>query len=93
MGNEIVKKYDKHKDIRCSVRGCKEPSRYWLPTDKLSGDFDLKTHTFFLCSEHCEKLSYLGEFEFYSYLNPETGRIREIEIGVYACSENCRECN
>jgi len=87
---------EKHISKKCDVRGCKESARFWIPTEKLSGDFDLKgakTHTFFLCSEHCEMFSYLGEHEEYVYLNPETGRVRRIEIGVYACRENCPECN
>ena len=84
----------KHISKKCSVRGCKEHAKYWIPTEKLSGDFDLKgEHTFFLCSDHCEKFSYLGEMEMFNYLNPETGRIREIEIGVYSCREDCPECN
>ncbi len=85
---------EKHIAKKCNVRGCKEEAGYWIPTAKLSGDFDMKArHTFYLCSDHVAKLSEGDEIEEIHFLNPETGRIRSIEIGIYACSESCRECN
>ena len=83
----------KHKAVKCSVRGCKEEAGFWIPTRELSGDFDIKKETFFLCDEHAEELSYLGEYEEIRFLNPETGKIRSIELGVYSCSDGCRICN
>jgi len=89
-----LKKEVKHKAVKCNVRGCKIEASYWIDTAQLSGDFDMKSkHTFYLCTDDAEKLSNGGEFESYNYLNPETGRVRNIEIGVYSCDENCLQCN
>lgn len=84
----------KHKKIKCNVRGCKEESKYWINTDKLSGDFDMKARrTFYLCENHATDLSQGEEMDYIKFLNPETGRIREIELGVYSCNDECGVCN
>ncbi len=82
----------KHIKIKCDVKGCKEEAVRWISTDELSGDFDMKgKRTFYLCDEHKDKLS--PEDDYINFLNPETGKIRSIEMGIYSCSEDCRVCN
>jgi hypothetical protein len=83
----------KHKVVRCDVRGCKDEAKYWIPTDKLSGDFDVKSETFYLCDNHNYLLESQEQEGYICFLNPETGRIREIEVGVYSCHEECGVCN
>lgn len=83
----------KHIAFNCNVKGCKQEAEYWIDTKDLSGDFDLKNHTFYLCLEHATSLSMADECEYISFLNPETGKIREVEVAVYSCSENCKVCN
>lgn len=75
------------------MRGCKEEARYWIPTELMSGDFDIKRETFYICENHNDELADGEEGAYYRYLNPETGRIREIEIGVYSCNDECAICN
>ena len=83
----------KHKAVKCNVKGCREEAKYWIPTDELSGDFDMKARdTFYLCDMHAGFLS-RDEYGYAYFLNPETGRLREIEIGIYSCSKDCQECN
>lgn len=82
----------KHKSVKCNIKGCKEEAIRWFPTAEISGDFDMKLkHTFYLCDTHKEMLS--PEDDTVKFLNPETGKLREIELGVYSCSEQCIECN
>lgn len=82
----------KHIAKKCNVRGCKNEADSWICTDKLSGDFDVSHRsTFYLCEDCREEL---GENDgFISFLNPETGKIRQIEVGIYCCSNDCLVCN
>lgn len=82
----------RHKAKRCNVRGCRDEARYWLSTDEMSGDFDVQGDTFYICDNHIDDIAD-EECAYYRYLNPETGRIREIEIGVYSCNDECATCN
>lgn len=83
---------NKHYGIQCNIKGCKEEATKWFSTDELSGDFDMKLKdTFYLCSDHNGMLSEEGDN--IMFLNPETGKLRFIELGEYACSETCKICN
>ena len=53
--------------------------------------FDAGERTFYLCEAHAEEVS-PGD-GLVSWHDPETGRICTEELAVYACSEECRECN
>lgn len=75
----------------CDVKHCTNEASRWIDTAPLSGDFDVKMHTFFLCLDHTLKLSL--EDSMYSYLNPETHVIRELEIASYCCNDACDVCN
>jgi hypothetical protein len=93
---EAIKKsytgeFSSHVPVVCSVAGCSYEASRWLPLGPLSGDFEVKQHTFFLCDAHREVLS--PDDARYYYLNPETGIIRSVEVGAYACSEACSVCN
>lgn len=82
----------KHKIIKCDVRDCYDEATRWIETKELSGDFDMKgKHTFYICEEHQTTLS--PEDDVIKFLNPETGRIRTVEVAVYSCDENCQVCN
>ncbi len=83
----------KHKVIKCNVKGCKQEATRWFDTAQVSGDFDMKfKDTFYLCLEHAEKIS-MGDDTYAYFLNPETGKMRQIELAVYSCSEQCDVCN
>ncbi len=81
-----------HQHVKCNIRGCKEEASRWFDTAELSGDFDMKARdTFYLCDDHAERIA--PDDEAIEFLNPETGRLRRIELAVYACSETCPDCN
>lgn len=63
----------------------------WIETKNLSGDFDVKSDTFYFCPIHAFALSRMDDT--IVFLNPETGIIREIELAVYSCSDACEVCN
>ncbi len=82
----------KHNAIKCEVKGCKDEATRWFSTDELSGDFDMKLHdTFYLCDYHAGIMS--AEDDAIPFLNPETGKLRFVELAVYSCNENCGVCN
>lgn len=82
----------KHKIIKCNIKACKEHATRWMDTALMSGDFDCSHRsTFYLCEHHASTLS--PEDDIYTYLNPETGKIRQIELAVYSCDDNCPICN
>ena len=89
---KIYLKNPKHKAIKCNVKGCKAEAVRWFATKELSGDFDMKhKDTFYLCDNHQSQLS--PEDDTIQFLNPETGKIRYIELAVYSCDEDCKTCN
>ena len=82
----------RHKSIKCQIKGCKQNATRWFETKKLSGDFDMKSHdTFYLCTEHASQLSPTDEVVL--FLNPETGKLRQIELAIYECQPDCSVCN
>lgn len=81
-----------HKAINCDITNCKNEAVRWFDTKNISGEFDMKAKdTFYLCEGHSEELS--PEDEYITFLNPETGTIKKIELAVYSCSEECSDCN
>jgi len=86
-------KGEKHQPLRCDVKACIQEATRWIDTEDLSGDFDIKDpfHTFYLCEHHAAEIS--PDDDVIRFLNPETGKLRTIELAVYACNDDCEVCS
>jgi hypothetical protein len=71
-----------HVPAYCSIGPCVAEATRW---------FEAGDRTFYLCEEHAEAFS-PGD-DTVSWPDPETGRIYTEELAVYACSDECTECN
>ena len=79
----------KHVPKMCDVEGCTTEATYWIDARP-----EAAQATFYLCIDHQYALDGKDEHEGgYLHLNFETGELLWLEIGEYACSQECHECN
>jgi hypothetical protein len=80
----------------CNVTECKTEASYWIDTGDGFVESLLATvsvpSTFYLCADHMSELAN-EETGCYHHLRIDTGEMFQLEIGSYACSEECDICN
>ena len=69
-----------HTPVPCSVKNCADEASYWIAN---FGGRD----TFYLCSEHNPENDGI-----YSVIETD-GSITRHEVAVYACADDCPDCN
>lgn len=73
-----------HIPIKCSITNCNQEASFFLCNETNEDDV-------YLCSDCGDKL--INDDGYHCFIDPETKEIREIETGVYCCSEDCPICN
>lgn len=80
----------RHITVRCSVRGCHFDADRWFDARLLFGR-GYREQTFYLCDPHAQIVA--PDDEAVHWLDPESGYVRSVELAVYACADDCEECN
>jgi hypothetical protein len=79
----------------CSIEGCQDEATHWIDTSEgfYEGLSGIDTpETFYICDSHKGFLAN-PEDEMYYHLRIDTHEMETFEIGIYSCSEECRDCN
>jgi hypothetical protein len=85
----------KHVQKMCNVKGCTNEATYWIAASAIGNSrSEPSPAPFYLCLEHQYQLDGKDEHEGgYLHLRFDTGELRWLEIGKYACSPECAVCN